>query len=130
MTNVLWVCTGNAARSVMAVTMTRARAPHLEVRGAGTFSLPGLPMSQRTRNALADLGLSDPQLRQRRLGRSSSQKLRALVLDRLPMANEQKGELGVFVDHDLKISNYEELNTGVGPVTFAVDGQGRTRWGD
>jgi len=64
---VLYLCTGNAARSVMAATMTRARAPELEVRGAGTLSIPGLPMSTRTRAALRSLGLDDPHHRSRQL---------------------------------------------------------------
>ena len=64
---VLYVCTGNAARSVMAVTMTRHRAPDLAVRGAGTFSIPGLPMSQRTRAALQTFGLSDREHRSHQL---------------------------------------------------------------
>ena len=64
---VLYVCTGNAARSVMAVTMTRHRAPELAVRGAGTFSIPGLPMSQRTRDALGVFGLSDREHRSHQL---------------------------------------------------------------
>ncbi len=68
MTNVLYLCTGNAARSVMATVMTRERAPLLSARGAGTFSIPGLPMSQRTRVALAAMGLADPSHRSRQLG--------------------------------------------------------------
>lgn len=64
---VLYLCTGNAARSVMAAVMTRERAPELEVRGAGTFSIPGLPMSQRTKAALARHGLADPDHRSRQL---------------------------------------------------------------
>lgn len=64
---ILYVCTGNAARSVMAVVMTRARAPELEVRGAGTLSIPDLPMSSRTRSALARFGLADPHHRSRQL---------------------------------------------------------------
>lgn len=64
---VLYLCTGNAARSVMAVTMTRARAPELDVRGAGTLSIPGLPMSTRTRAALRSFGLDDPHHRSRQL---------------------------------------------------------------
>jgi protein-tyrosine-phosphatase len=64
---VLYLCTGNAARSVMAVTMTRARAPEFDVRGAGTLSIPGLPMSTRTRAALRSLGLDDPHHRSRQL---------------------------------------------------------------
>ncbi|MCH1512007.1 MAG: hypothetical protein P8J01_06115 [Acidimicrobiales bacterium] len=67
MSKVLIVCTGNAARSVMGVTILRSLAPSLEVRGAGTFSIPGLPMSQRTREALSTLSLSDPQHRSHQL---------------------------------------------------------------
>lgn len=64
---ILYLCTGNAARSVMAATMTRARAPELDVRGAGTLSIPGLPMSTRTRAALRSFGLEDPHHRSRQL---------------------------------------------------------------
>lgn len=64
---VLFLCTGNAARSVMAAVIARDRAPGLDVRGAGTFSIPGLPMSQRTRSALRAVGLSDPDHRSRQL---------------------------------------------------------------
>jgi protein-tyrosine-phosphatase len=44
---------------VMATVITRARTDELVVRGAGTHSIEGLPMSQRTRQALAALDLSD-----------------------------------------------------------------------
>ncbi len=64
---ILYVCTGNAARSVMAAVMTRERAPHLEVRSAGTFSISGQPMSQRTRAALAAHGLADNEHRSQQL---------------------------------------------------------------
>jgi len=57
---IVYLCTGNAARSVMATTMSRAWAPELDVWGAGTFSIEGLPMSSRTREALAGLDLADP----------------------------------------------------------------------
>ena len=53
------ICTGNAARSVMAVTMLRTLTDACEFRGAGTHSIEGLPMSVRTRTALDRHGLSD-----------------------------------------------------------------------
>jgi protein-tyrosine-phosphatase len=56
---VVYLCTGNAARSVMATVMTRARTDVLDVRGAGTHSIEGLPMSRRTRDAMAGLDLAD-----------------------------------------------------------------------
>lgn len=65
---IVYLCTGNAARSVMATTMSRAWAPELTVWGAGTFSIEGLPMSSRTREALAGLGLADPGHRSHQLG--------------------------------------------------------------
>jgi len=56
---IVYLCTGNAARSVMATVITRDRTDELVIRGAGTHSIEGLPMSHRTRDALSSLGLSD-----------------------------------------------------------------------
>jgi protein-tyrosine-phosphatase len=55
--HVHFVCTGNAARSVMAAAMAKAWAPELLVSGSGTHSLDGRPISWRTREALQSLGL-------------------------------------------------------------------------
>lgn len=62
---VCFLCTGNAARSVMARAMFADRAPDWSAVGAGTLVLEGLPMSQRTRIALAHHGLTDPDHRSR-----------------------------------------------------------------
>jgi protein-tyrosine-phosphatase len=52
---VLTLCTGNAARSVMAGAMLHRGA--LRVVTAGTHVVEGQPMSRRTRDALAVVGL-------------------------------------------------------------------------
>ena len=55
---VLTLCTGNAARSVMAGVMLR-HGPVTMVT-AGTHVVEGQPMSRRTRAALASVGLAPP----------------------------------------------------------------------
>lgn len=64
---VLFLCTGNAARSVMAATLLRNVTTAVHVRSAGTHSIPGLPMSTRTRTALAGVGGADPDHRSEQL---------------------------------------------------------------
>ena len=56
---VVMLCTGNAARSVMATVIGRSRTDAVRFVGAGTHSIEGLPMSGRTRRALESLGLAD-----------------------------------------------------------------------
>ena len=65
------VCTGNAARSVMAALLLRDRLgtdASIDVASAGTLVLPDQPMSVRTRSALSRHGLSDPHHRSRQVG--------------------------------------------------------------
>jgi protein-tyrosine-phosphatase len=57
---IVFLCTGNAARSVMATIMFRDRCDAFLVRGAGTHVVEGHPMSVRTRTALARFGVADP----------------------------------------------------------------------
>jgi len=59
MPTALFLCTGNAARSVMAAAMLRAATDAVHITSAGTHSIPGLPMSSRTRTALAGFGVVD-----------------------------------------------------------------------
>lgn len=65
---ICFLCTGNAARSVMARAMFADRARGWSAVGAGTLVIEGLPMSRRTRIALAHYGLTDPDHRSRQFG--------------------------------------------------------------
>ena len=77
------VCTGNAARSVMAALLLRDRLGDdspWEVASAGTLVIPDQPMSVRTRNALARHGLEDPYHRSRQVSVSDVDASSVLLL--------------------------------------------------
>lgn len=56
----LFVCTGNATRSVIAAALVRRDRPDWSVDSAGTWAIPGLPSSRRTLAALEAVGVSAP----------------------------------------------------------------------
>jgi len=58
--SILFLCSGNAARSVIAGVALRQRRPDLHVETAGTLTVDGMPISWRTRAALDDVGLPWP----------------------------------------------------------------------
>lgn len=57
---VLFVCTGNATRSVIGAALLREAYPDWSIDSAGTFAIPGLPSSVRTLAALESVGVAAP----------------------------------------------------------------------
>ena len=64
---VVMLCTGNAARSVMAGAMLEVAGAPVRVATAGTHVVEHQPMSVRTRAALASVGVDPPSHRSRQI---------------------------------------------------------------
>jgi protein-tyrosine phosphatase len=65
--HLIFVCTGNAARSVMAGAILAEHLEDVEITTAGTHVVEGMPMSWRTREALAGLDVVAPRHRSTQL---------------------------------------------------------------
>lgn len=75
----LFVCTGNATRSVIAAALVRRDRPEWRVGSAGTWAIPGLPSSRRTLAALDAVGVSAPGHRSTTLARDHLDNVDVIV---------------------------------------------------
>src|SRR5262249_35024807 len=62
---ILFLCTGNATRSVLGGAALAQRRPDLAIETAGTLVIEGLPMSFRTRAGFDAIDLAVPRHRSR-----------------------------------------------------------------
>ena len=82
MARVLFVCTGNATRSVLAATLLAEHRPDLEPASGGTLVIEGCPPSVRTRAAFESIDLAVPSHRSaqtRRIDLASADAVVALA---------------------------------------------------
>jgi protein-tyrosine phosphatase len=77
--DILFLCTGNAARSVMAAASLQRARPDLRIESAGTLAIDGQRISFRTRAALTDVGLSWPEHRSRQVDQALLASARLII---------------------------------------------------
>ncbi|MHB8438308.1 MAG: arsenate reductase/protein-tyrosine-phosphatase family protein [Acidimicrobiales bacterium] len=77
--HVVVLCTGNAARSVMAATMLEQAGAPVRVVSAGTHVVEHQPMSTRTRDALVSVGIEPPRHRSRQLSEDDVERADLVV---------------------------------------------------
>lgn len=77
--NILFVCTGNATRSILAATYTANARPTWQISSAGTMAIEGQYLSRRTIAAFESVQIAVPPHRSRALDAAALEPADAVV---------------------------------------------------
>jgi len=122
---ILILCTGNAARSVMAGAALERLRPDLDVETAGTLTVDGLPISFRTRAALDDVALPWPSHRSTQAVRAhfdTADLVIGLAPEHVAWVRREHPEVAARTGSLIRLA--EELPTGDEPLADRVAGLG------